>query len=572
MTERAPAWRRGGAFAAVTLASAGLFLVSRGKWSDAIIDSGREWIVPDALSRGELLYRDVVYWFGPFTPYLHAGFFRFFGSSFRTLALAGACAAVAVLAVLAAALRQVADRRQAFAWLALAIPLLVFMPDAGGAILGMGFRIWHAAGFSLLAVILANHRPDAGARADFASGAAAGLAGLCRTEWGIAALLAASLALHVRAAGRAPVARAFARMFVGFVIVFAGGLGLMARSAGFDALLRDAPVLLVNLPEETRSRLTGIDSSVWIRGGAQMVYGVAVWVAAFRLLELLALWPSEREATAFRLRRLGLLVLLLAICVLVGGFPAAVQFAGAPLLCAASVLAGIRSPGQVRGAALAGFGALGLLTSYRRLFFITDGPYVAPPLLFAIVCAAGWAARALEAHEEPARRRLSSWLSAATACLAAGAFAVRALEYRSDDRVPVAGTGGMLSARPDVARRIEGLAESIRRGTAAGDGLVVFPEGELLNFLSGRRNPIRHRLYLPGYVNRENEEEILEELSRARPAAVVIWPRPLGEYGRAEFGSDYATSLRAWVREHYVERPFGSGSVRPPILALRKSD
>src|SRR5207249_10307282 len=59
-----------------------LFLVSRGKWSDAIIDSGREWIVPDALARGDLLYRDVVYWFGPFTPYFHAAFFALFGSSF----------------------------------------------------------------------------------------------------------------------------------------------------------------------------------------------------------------------------------------------------------------------------------------------------------------------------------------------------------------------------------------------------------------------------------------------------------------------------------------------------------
>ena len=53
-------------------ATAALFLVSRGLWSDPLIDSGREWIVPDALARGELLYRDVAYWFGPFTPYWHA--------------------------------------------------------------------------------------------------------------------------------------------------------------------------------------------------------------------------------------------------------------------------------------------------------------------------------------------------------------------------------------------------------------------------------------------------------------------------------------------------------------------
>ena len=63
-------------------ATAALFIVSRGKWSDPLIDSGREWIVPDALARGDLLYRDVVYWFGPFTPYFQAAFMRLFGSSY----------------------------------------------------------------------------------------------------------------------------------------------------------------------------------------------------------------------------------------------------------------------------------------------------------------------------------------------------------------------------------------------------------------------------------------------------------------------------------------------------------
>src|SRR6185503_8223276 len=103
-------------FLAVTLAAtAGLWTVSRGKWSDAIVDSGREWIVPDALARGDLLYRDVVFWFGPLTPYAHAAFFRIFGSSFVTLALAGALAGLAALFVLNRALRLVTDRRTAAA-------------------------------------------------------------------------------------------------------------------------------------------------------------------------------------------------------------------------------------------------------------------------------------------------------------------------------------------------------------------------------------------------------------------------------------------------------------------------
>ncbi|HZI67356.1 MAG TPA: hypothetical protein VFF17_12395, partial [Thermoanaerobaculia bacterium] len=121
-----------GAFAAATV---GLFLVSRGKWSDALVDSGREWIVPDALARGDLLYRDVVYWFGPFTPYFHAAFFEVLGSSFRTLVVAGIAGSIGVLAALHFALRAVTGKREALAWTALAVPVLVFMPNAGGSIL-----------------------------------------------------------------------------------------------------------------------------------------------------------------------------------------------------------------------------------------------------------------------------------------------------------------------------------------------------------------------------------------------------------------------------------------------------
>jgi len=96
------------------VASVGLFLVSLGKWSDPIIDSGSEWMYADALARGQLLYRDVVYWFGPFTPYFQAIFLRIFGSSFVSLVISGIVGSVFTLVALYWALRRVSGRREAF--------------------------------------------------------------------------------------------------------------------------------------------------------------------------------------------------------------------------------------------------------------------------------------------------------------------------------------------------------------------------------------------------------------------------------------------------------------------------
>jgi hypothetical protein len=88
----------------------------------------------------------------------------------------------------------------------------------------------------------------------------------------------------------------------------------------------------------------------------------------------------------------------------------------------------------------------------------------------------------------------------------------------------------MLSSRQELTREIEELARAVRAGTRDGDGLVVFPEGEILNLLAERPNPIRHKLYLPGYLTDANEPAVLAELEAARPAAVVIWNRPVTEY------------------------------------------
>ena len=158
------------------------------------------------------------------------------------------------------------------------------------------------------------------------------------------------------------------------------------------------------------------------------------------------------------------------------------------------------------------------------------------------------------------RERLRRAVAVLVVLLIGAAFAMRLVEYRSDDRVAIRGTAGFLSARPELAREIEDLGAAIRAGSSDGEGLVVFPEGEVLNFLSGRRNPIRHKLYLPGYVNASNEGEIVAELQGTPPAAVVIWRRSLGEYGSGPFGESYGRQIRRWIDRNYERRGFRSAA------------
>jgi hypothetical protein len=548
----------------VAAATTALYLVSRGKWSDAIIDSGREWIVPDALSRGALLYRDVVYWFGPLTPYLHAAVFRLFGSSFSSLVLAGVLGAAAAMACLYVALRRVSGRSEAALWTALAVPMLVFMPNAGGAILGMGFRMWHAAAFSLLSIVAASRR-ERPSGWTIGAGALAALAGLCRTEWGLAALSAAALTLGL-SARRGERLRPFAALLGGFAVTFGGVWGFFFLRLGWRSLLVDQPVFLLNIPEETRGHVGLAGLAAWRTGLWNVLYSGCAWLGLYLAVRLVFLRHDGSGRTG---RRLGLLAGVLAVAAVaaaLGGASGPVLFAGAPLVCLAALAEGWRRRPAPEACALAGFGWMGLVSSHRRVFFIDDAPYVAPPLLLAFACAAGLAALGVEAAAPPFRARLAGSLRFVLGFLVVLAFAARLRTYAEDDRVAIAGTGGMLSERPETARQIEQVAATIRSRTRPGEGLVVIPEGEILNFLADRPNPLRHKLYLPGYVSAKNEAEVLAELSRARPSAVVLWFRTTGEYGPGAFGSGYARLLAAWIRESYAEEGPPAGRAAPRVL------
>lgn len=538
------------------LATAALWIVSRGKWSYAITDSGREWIVPECLARGELLYRDIVYWFGPLTPYLHSLLFRVFGSSFQTLVLAGVLASIVVLAALFIALRRVTGRAEAVLGTVLAIPLLIFMPTSGGAILGMGYRIWHAAAFTLLAVSIAV-LPFRWARAAGA-GCLCALAFLCRTEWGLAAMGGAAVAAAVRDRFRLSFLRDILVSGLAFLILGGGTLAVFVGLAGANAVLRDGHVLLTGLPPETRRFLLNVSGFQDPVGGSlRLLFSAAIWAGFFLLVDVVAAWKEDRDRLRRRLPWIaGIAVTLLAYHDYAGSVRMAFMSAS-PLIGLAAFLFGLRRLGRPRSAALCAFGALAVVLSYRKFFSIEDFPYVAPPLLFAVVSGLGILHELVASESLRASRlRHRRWLVLILGALILLSFADRIVSYGKDDGVIVPGTGKMLSADAETARMLGLLSKAIRERTLEHDGLVVFPEGEVLNAISGRRNPLRHKLYLPGYLTSDNETEILSELRRTPPAAIVIVDRSTAMYGRAFFGVNYAKDVMAWINQNFTLFPF----------------
>jgi hypothetical protein len=407
------------------------------------------------------------------------------------------------------------------------------------------------------------------------AGALSALAGLCRTEWGFAAALGVLLATYLRTRSRrgSPVSAAVSAAT--FVVIFCGIIGAFILAAGWDAVVEDGHVLLTGLPPETQEFLVAFSGvRDWKTGLAEMVYSAAMWLGVFLLVRLF----SEAQQQPGTLRRnglfLSLLLIVLALSAGMGGAGGAVVFSAAPLLCLVAVVVGFRCRYDPAAAALAASGLLGVLLSYRRPFHIMDSAYVGPPLLFAFVCTAGLMRLSLAEEKTAALRHLlRTAFHGLMVVLVIVGFAGRALQYESDSRVALSGTGGMISARPEFGRQLAILSESIKREARKGEGLVVFPEGEIVNYLSGLHNPIRHKLFIPGYLTAQNEGEIIEELERSRPAAVAVLFRPTGEYGHSEFGVTYGRRIWSWIERNYSIRRIderGRPSTRrsSPMLGL----
>ena len=166
-------------------------------------------------------------------------------------------------------------------------------------------------------------------------------------------------------------------------------------------------------------------------------------------------------------------------------------------------------------------------------FHIGDSAYVGPPLLFAFVGAAGLLHGRDRAGGAAQRSAAASpgRCGGPSAALVVPRLRGPALAVRRD-RSRARGRDRRHAFREPGDRRGSSSSSgaAIRAGTAEGEGpRRVSGGGDHRTSCRRGPNPIRHMLYLPGYLTADNEPAVLAELVRAPPAAVVLWRRPVSE-------------------------------------------
>ncbi len=108
-----------------------LALVSWNRWIEPYVDSGRELMVPWRLSRGEALYRDVRFYYGPLAPVLAAGADALAGRSLPVRIILAAVIALAHIEALRRLAARFLSTGRASLAAALSVALFFFLWPGG---------------------------------------------------------------------------------------------------------------------------------------------------------------------------------------------------------------------------------------------------------------------------------------------------------------------------------------------------------------------------------------------------------------------------------------------------------
>ncbi len=538
-----------------------LYAQSYEKWGDLIIDLGHNFYLPGRLLAGDLLYRDILYNFGPITPYVLAAMVWLFGNALITFEVVGLLIGIAVLIALFKSGQLLGGRASAFSSALLFLVFSFFACSTWGCnfVLPYSFAATLSTAFSCWSMyFLLMYLYHGGLSRNWWLGVACMFAAIfTKIEFGTAILGVYILASLFH---RLPLSKLVSVLFIGivlfclFVVLFSsrGGHGhsLFAENigrfmgneeagsfyslvSGFNASGRNTVIQLVSLGKIVVLMLLGIVAG---RAGdwyparkTQMT--IVRGVAAISFIALIFLWG---ETTLFSA------VPLTALFVL--GYSLIYKQKSPLLLLSAFVL----------------FSSLRILFNYSPEWY---GFYLAVPSYLFLSFFLGQ--RLLD------RDCFLRWFAISLGCL----LVVVMARYETEMwRNYGAMTSVLHTPKGDMRDFPTGRAEAIgaflehmlRNKPPRGATAVVFPEGVSLNYFADLENPTSYYSFIPPEIGSSAEERrMVRELQMKSPDYVIIVDRDVREFGHWGFGIDYAFAIMEWIRENYANEdefrgPLGS--------------
>jgi hypothetical protein len=550
-------------------------VVSWHRWGGPLIDTGREMNQPLRLASGEMLYSDVRHIYGPLSPWFHAALFKVWGPSLALLYADGIFTAILILALVYWLGRQVMTATGAGAATLGVMWLCVFKP-AGNFILPYSYNALHGTllGLVTLAILTMALRraPDQESPGLFLlAGVVAGLGMLAKTELGLATqaagVTAATLVAYPNT--RRGVTLALILVAPAACLTF-GVYALIAARVGWSALVSDNWLLLYNVPPALayyNARISGFDDPLESLGRmfiATIKVGIATAIVG-ALSNLIGRASSPRPRAGDQ--RPWYVLAAAAASLIAMSVTTGFDWDRGPFLAMPLLLIGFlvflcrrfrddaRSNMHAATSILIVYAIYALASLARMILHVRSGGAYGSFLLpmSVVIFTYLWVGAFPDFFREVRVRRVARTMAfALLMAIAVGTAGVLAYRYRTVSTVAIETPRGTMIAEPDIGEAWNEALAYIDQHTRPGDAIAVMPEGTSLDFLSGRKNPLREEITTPGYLDAAGEARAIRQLQAARTRLILITNRPTKEFGAEVFGRDYCQRLMRWIDEHYL--------------------
>jgi hypothetical protein len=568
---------------AVTLAAFTAMVIGTWqRWATPFVDHGREMNLPARLLAGDVLYVDITYQYGPFAPHFNSLLYAAFGVHLMTLHVAALVCATAILVLCYFLARRMLATWESCATALLIVVLCALAGPSGNFIQPYAFAALYGWMFSLGALWCGVRFLDARRPASMLwAGCWVGLAVACKPEFGLQAgapvacawLLSWSLDRRLRW----PAAAVLATSTAGVIALM---YATTVSSVPWSLLVTD---IYIRFTEPQMLHFSRVLSGVhqWPRTGWAVVAAVGdlFVVAAATALVGLVFSPKRGPRELGRAWRISA---LLGLGLVLAAFRVRAPGLDNHLLRSAPVVLSITIFGLtariVRGRLrdhevgsvhvlllTAVFAALAILRVPLNISLVwAYAPFTLPALLLV------YASLLLRTFPEwllssAATRRLARQSVVALMLVIAGTLGVvKVLAARSRNVVEIASDRGRFFTSTSLGVPLRDALAFVDARTAPGDYVASVPQGSMINFLTGRPNPLREENIVPGFLTADWEAAAIDQM-RARRVSVVLVANVLTpEYRDTAFGVDYNRRLLEWIQANYREvATFGPPSERP---------
>jgi hypothetical protein len=545
---------------------AALFSYTWASWGNLTIDCGREMYVPAALLKGNVLYRDVWYLYGPLAPYFNSLLFRVFGVHLKVLYWAGSISALLSGIFLyltgmrlgswpaglgAAAIVQ----SQAFESSLMCFPLPYSFASVYGCLISCLF-LW----------LIVRCIESISWMWMFFLGIAAALALLLKPEFGAVCYVTLAMFIAVRALrwGWTSLGRDCGAALPGVVASLAV-IGWMLSISGVRFITQENIMSWPTsyfMKQYGKQWLAISGSTVTPRiVGVEALWTIVLLVAVFVANLLLQRVKSDRSYF-FVLGPVAIITVACAIRTL----PWARLASGAILdvllpkqlvclvLAAAAILwvRILRGHSQARDSALALAFTFSSLLAFRILFLLTPSGYAiyydGPAVLSFLLLASTAIPRSGRSPLFVTRSESLIVVAIVTAVMLHSSF----FAYQLANRVPLSTEAGMVKVSKPMSESYAVAIEWIKGAKARGQAVLSVPEDTSLYFLSGIDCPTRVIEFTPGVVAPGHmADELIAEIETKRIPYLLWSNREYPEYGTPVFGTDYDRDLGDYFRSHY---------------------